>query len=69
MGYKIIYKKGDADIGSAPWPDEEGAIRLARNQFPRRHKQNGATSVIVINMDAAAPDNIIFSMTEAEIEQ
>jgi len=68
MPFKIIYRKGEVEIGSAPWPDEEGAIRLARNQFPMRRKQNGATSVVVIDM-GAEPHNIVFSLTDADIPQ
>jgi len=68
MPFKIIYRKDDAEIGSAPWPDEEGAIRLARNQFPMRRKQNGATSVVVIDMDSETK-NIIFSLTDADLPQ
>jgi hypothetical protein len=55
MTFKIIYWKGDVELGSSPWLDEEGSIRLARNQFPMRGKRNGATSVIVIDMDGETP--------------
>ncbi len=68
MTFKIIYRKGDVELGSAPWPDEEGAIRLARNQFPMRRKRNGATSVIVIDMDTEARQ-IVFSLTDEELPQ
>jgi len=66
MTFKIIYRKGDVELGSAPWLDQEGAIRLARNQFPMRRKLHGATSVIVINMDADTP-KIVFSLTDEEV--
>ncbi len=68
MAFKIIYMKGDVELGSAPWLDEEGAIRLARNQFPMRRKSNGATSVIVIDVDADPP-KIVFSLTDEEAPQ
>jgi hypothetical protein len=68
MTFKIVYRKGEAELGSAPWPDEEGAIRLARNQFPMRRKRNGATSVIVLDMSADTP-KIIFSLTDEEVPQ
>jgi hypothetical protein len=65
MTFKIIYRKGDVELGSAPWLDQEGAIRLARNQFPMRRKLHGATSVIVIDMDSATQE-IVFSLTDEE---
>jgi hypothetical protein len=68
MTFKIVYWKGEVELGSAPWPDEEGAIRLARNQFPMRRKRNGATSVIVIDMAAETP-KIVFSLTDEEAPQ
>ncbi len=68
MSFKIIYRKGEVELGSAPWPDEEGAIRLARNQFPMRRKRNGATSVIVIDMDAETR-KVVFSLTDEETPQ
>ncbi len=68
MTFKIIYRKGEVELGSAPWPDEEGAIRLARNQFPMRRKRNGATSVIEIDMDAKTR-KVVFSLTDEEASQ
>ncbi len=65
MTFKIIYRKGDVELGSAPWLDKEGAIRLARNQFPMRRKLHGATSVIVIDMDSATQE-IVFSLADEE---
>jgi hypothetical protein len=35
MTFKIIYRKGEVELGSAPWLDEEGAIRLARKEAPQ----------------------------------
>jgi hypothetical protein len=68
MAFKIIYRKGDVELGSAPWLDEEGAIRLARNQFPMRRKLHGATSVVVIDMDSASL-KIVFTLTDEEAPQ
>jgi len=52
MGYAIIWYRGHTVIGVTPWPPNlDTAERFARDHFPIRVKQDGATKVDVIDVD------------------
>jgi len=63
VSYRIIFLKGENEIASKPWADRDGAIAHARDHFPIHEKQNGATSVKVIDVDAE-PQMVVFSYPE-----
>ncbi|HEY8095530.1 MAG TPA: hypothetical protein VIE65_05480 [Methylobacter sp.] len=63
MAYRIVFLKGDAEIGSTPWRDDLASAKAhATNQFPIHRKQSDATSVIVIDVNR---QKIVFSYPES----
>jgi hypothetical protein len=60
MTYKILFLKDGKEVGSTPWADKAGAIAHAEDHLGIAHRNFGANSVSVVDVDST-PEKTVFS--------